>query len=183
MSDTAIKPESLNVGCGSDIKANWINLDRSQLPGVNVVHDLDVFPWPFPQSSMGNIRIINVMEHLSDATKVLEELHRLAAPECTITIRVPCVNGPDAFSDPTHKIFFNQHSFDFFDPSTRHGKERSYYSTAKFHIKKRIYYSRIIPGLPYLKVRNAFLRFLMSGASILLGGVIWSVEVEMVPLK
>jgi hypothetical protein len=30
----------LNLGCGRDVRPNWVNLDRVSLPGVDVVHDI-----------------------------------------------------------------------------------------------------------------------------------------------
>lgn len=33
--------KKLNLGLGTDIREGWINLDRSALPGVNVVHDIE----------------------------------------------------------------------------------------------------------------------------------------------
>lgn len=34
-------------GCGHLIKEGGLNHDLAQLPGVDVVHDLREFPWPF----------------------------------------------------------------------------------------------------------------------------------------
>ena len=37
----------LHLGCGHYIKEGWINHDLASLPGVDMVHDLRVFPWPW----------------------------------------------------------------------------------------------------------------------------------------
>ena len=37
----------LNIGCGKKNKNGYINLDLLKLPNVDVVHDLNQFPWPF----------------------------------------------------------------------------------------------------------------------------------------
>lgn len=39
----------LNLGCGTDIRSGWVNLDSAELPGVDVVHDLDRLPLPFEE--------------------------------------------------------------------------------------------------------------------------------------
>ena len=57
----------LNIGCGKDIKPEFVNLDNVKLPGVNLVHDLDKFPWPFEDNSFEYIRAISVLEHLEDS--------------------------------------------------------------------------------------------------------------------
>ena len=40
------KPIKLHLGCGTDIRAGWVNLDCAKLPGVDIVHDLNVLPLP-----------------------------------------------------------------------------------------------------------------------------------------
>jgi hypothetical protein len=84
--------------------------------------------------------MINVLEHLPETIKTVEELHRIAAPGAKVTIRVPYWNSPDMITDPTHKANFNQHTFEYFDPAQRHCLERPYYSTARFRIQKIDYF-------------------------------------------
>ena len=38
----------LHLGCGHIIKEGWVNHDIVPLAGVDVVHDLTKFPWPWP---------------------------------------------------------------------------------------------------------------------------------------
>jgi hypothetical protein len=152
----------LNVGAGHDIRAGWVNLDVAELPGTDVVHDLERTPWPFPDSAFEEIIAINVVEHLSDTIRVMEELHRISAPGARVTIRVPYWNSPDAITDPTHKSVFNERTFDFFDPNTRHGRELSYYSSARFTIHRMWYYTQAFPGLSYLKIGWRPLRLMME---------------------
>jgi SAM-dependent methyltransferase len=163
----------LNVGCGHDVRPGWTNLDVAALPGVDVVHNLDQLPWPFSDGQFDEIIMINVLEHLPDTIAVMEELHRISAPGGRVTIRVPYWNSPDAGTDPTHKVQFTQHTFDYFDPTTFHGRDRAYYSTARFRIRRKSYYTRILPGLPYLKITAAPLRAVMAAFAIFLGGIIW----------
>jgi len=40
------KSTKLNIGCGKDIKEDYVNLDSVKLPEVDVVHNLDKYPWP-----------------------------------------------------------------------------------------------------------------------------------------
>ena len=173
----------LNVGAGHDIRPGWVNLDVAQLPGTDVVHDLEEMPWPFPDSAFDEIIAINVLEHLSDTIRVMEELHRISAPGARLTIRVPYWNSPDAISDPTHKSVFNERTFDFFDPATRHGRERSYYTKARFRILRMSYFFRVAEGLPYPRVRWAPLRSVMTWLAHHLGGIIWVEEVDLEALK
>jgi hypothetical protein len=36
----------LNLGCGRNIKKDWVNLDSADLPGVDVVHNVENLPLP-----------------------------------------------------------------------------------------------------------------------------------------
>ena len=176
-------PRRLNVGCGSDIRPGWVNLDVAALDGVDVVHNLEQLPWPFEADSFDEIELINVLEHLSNTIAVMEELHRISAPDARVTIRVPYWNSPDAISDPTHKRQFNEHTFDFFDPSTRSGRERPYYSTARFRIERKFFYTRVIAGIPYLRVKIEPFKSIMVFLARLLGGIIWVEEFNLRAIK
>ena len=54
----------LNLGCGRKIFKNSVNLDRVKLDGVDVVHDLNKFPYPFKDESFDEIKALAVLEHL-----------------------------------------------------------------------------------------------------------------------
>ena len=67
--------DRLNVGCGTDVRPDWVNLDIAPLPGVDVVHDLNDLPLPFEDERFAEIECRDVLEHL-DYTRLLRELHR-----------------------------------------------------------------------------------------------------------
>jgi len=180
---SAIQSRRLNVGCGHDVRPGWVNLDSAVLPGVDVVHNLSALPWPFPSSSFDEIIMINVLEHLEDTVRNMEELHRISAPGARLTIRVPYWNSPAAASDPTHKTIFNEETFDFFDSTTRHGRERSYYTSARFRIRKMTYFTSVHPSLPNPRVTWGPLKSVLRFLARYLGGIIWAVEVELEALK
>ena len=129
----------LHLGCGHIIKDGWVNHDMVPLPGVDVVHDLRQFPWPFENKEFEEVYADNVLEHLADTVRTMEEIHRITQPGAKIFIGVPFWNSFEAWGDPTHERLFSEEIFEFFDPLTWRGKERSYYTTAKFKIEKIIY--------------------------------------------
>ena len=45
----------LNIGCGKKILNGYINLDVVKLPGVDIVHDLNKYPWPFKDNYFDEI--------------------------------------------------------------------------------------------------------------------------------
>lgn len=111
------KPLRLNLGCGHNHQPtadNWINLDSSPLVGAQVVHDLASFPYPFADNSVDELYMSHVLEHLPNPLPILEELHRIAKPNATFTIRVPYGSSDIAFEDPTHVRQYFLNSFMYF---------------------------------------------------------------------
>jgi len=68
---------TLNLGCGVKRREDAVNLDISREVGADVVHDLNVVPWPFPDGAFDNVYAFDVLEHVDDVVKTLEELHRV----------------------------------------------------------------------------------------------------------
>ncbi len=105
--------EKLNLGCGSDIRAGWVNLDRAALPGVNVVHDLDVLPLPFGAGQFDHVCAKDVLEHV-DYIGLLRDIHRILRKGGTLEVQVPHFTSANNFIDPTHTRRFSIQTFDFF---------------------------------------------------------------------
>ena len=116
--------KKLNLGCGHDIKSGWINLDVSRLDGVDVVHDIENIPLPFPDNSFGEILAKDVLEHV-DYIDTLRDLHRMLSIDGELVIQVPHFTSADNFIDPTHKFQFSVQTFDFFVGDM--GTGRDYY--------------------------------------------------------
>lgn len=55
---------SLDVGCGAFKRKGAVGMDAKQYNGVDVVHDLTLFPWPIPSSSCGLITANHLLEHI-----------------------------------------------------------------------------------------------------------------------
>lgn len=127
--------EILNLGCGADYVEGMTNVDYfAKL--VDVRHDLNSFPYPFRESQFDEIRCMNIIEHLDDVIRVMEELHRIGKPECKITMRVPHFRSACLYEDLTHKHGFAWRSFDIFvHSSTIYGE----YSSSRFNYEYREY--------------------------------------------
>lgn len=107
------QPVKINLGCGTDIRVGYINLDSKPLPGVDVTHDLEDLPLPFETGSVDEVLCLNVLEHV-DLIPLMKELHRLLKPGGRLVAEVPHFSSGAMYSDPTHRNFFSMATFLFF---------------------------------------------------------------------
>jgi SAM-dependent methyltransferase len=97
----------LDVGCGSKKHPGAIGIDRSADTQADIVHDLDVVPWPLEDDRFDEILLQDVIEHLRDPYAVFAELHRVARPGARVLLRTPHFSSALAYSDPTHVHYFS----------------------------------------------------------------------------
>ena len=123
----------LNLGCGQKKLPNAVNLDVTPDTNPDVVHNLNVCPWPFSDNQFSEVRANDVIEHLGDIVEVMGELHRVCRQGAKISITVPHFSSANAFTDPTHRHYFGWYSFDYFTGEHEH----SYYTRARFRMANR----------------------------------------------
>ncbi|TMH57691.1 MAG: methyltransferase domain-containing protein [Betaproteobacteria bacterium] len=107
----------LNLGCGRACLPGWVNVDVTALPGVDVVADLErcrTQRLPFADGAVDEFLLSHVLEHIEDTLGIMQELHRIARPGATATIRSPYGGSDDADEDPTHRHRFFLNSFGYF---------------------------------------------------------------------
>ncbi len=109
----------LHIGCGKTKLPGAVGVDLLRLPGVDVVHNLDVRPWPFPDNIFDVVVAQAVLEHLDDIVGTMEEVWRISKNGASVVINVPYFRHPDAFGDLTHKHFFTSQSMDHFIAHTK----------------------------------------------------------------
>lgn len=151
--------KKLNLGCGTDIRAGWINLDSADISGVDVVHDLGKLPLPFASNSFDEILCLDILEHL-EYIPVLKDLHRILMPGGKLRIRVPHFTSKNNFMDPTHKKLFSVNTFDYFTRGSASYERRPYYFDFYFSTlsDKRITFERSARFFFY----NRFTDFLVN---------------------
>jgi predicted SAM-dependent methyltransferase len=103
----------LNLGCGSRTAEGYVNVDVVQLPKVDVVHDLDVIPWPWPDGSAEQIVGQDVFEHVANPIGFMTEAHRVLMLGGVLILKSPHWKHQDAYTDPTHKRFCTEHTWDY----------------------------------------------------------------------
>jgi SAM-dependent methyltransferase len=85
---------------------------------VDVVHDLDVLPWPWSDGEFDHVMALDVMEHLRVDVQVwLDESWRILKLGGELHLRLPAWDNPVSWRDPTHRRVFHPETFDYWDPS------------------------------------------------------------------
>jgi len=106
--DLVVGPGSvLDVGCGSAKRRGAVGLDVSPETDADIVHDLDQFPYPLEDQSFDQVVMQDVIEHLRQPVKVLEELHRVLRPRGRLHLRTPHFSSALAYGDPSHEHYFS----------------------------------------------------------------------------
>lgn len=112
----------LDLGCGDDKIEGAVGLDRVPGPKIDVVHDMDVTPWPLPADHFDRVRAMNVLEHVVDLVKVMEEIWRVCRHGAEVEALMPFMNSVTFATDPTHRRAAAYRTFDYFDPTKGFGK-------------------------------------------------------------
>jgi len=103
----------LNVGAGCHPLPHAVNLDLVPGPGIDVVWDLDVAPWPFPDEHFAGVLAVQVFEHVADPLTFMAEAWRVLTPGGRLEVHVPSHRSKNAFTDPTHRRFCTDETFDY----------------------------------------------------------------------
>lgn len=108
----------LNLGAGSDIRAGWLNSDVVALPGIDVVHDLDVRPWPWEDGSVDEIIANDIFEHVQNAVGFINECGRVLKTGGFLRVRTPHYQHENSWTDPTHVRHCTEKSLDYWTLGT-----------------------------------------------------------------
>lgn len=109
---------NLNVGAGVWCWPNAVNLDLADLPGVDVIHDLDVFPWPFDDGRFAEVWAQQVFEHVADPIGFMAEAHRVLQHGGILWMTTPHWQSPNSYTDPTHRRHCTEQTWDYWCPGT-----------------------------------------------------------------
>ncbi|MBI3654089.1 MAG: methyltransferase domain-containing protein [Acidobacteria bacterium] len=97
----------IDLCSGASQPEGYLTIDRH---GADIECDLNA-RWPFDDNSVGVIRAVDAIEHLSDPVHVFNEAHRVLEHGGFFLIEVPSTDGRGWAQDPTHRSFYNSNSF------------------------------------------------------------------------
>ena len=94
---------------------DYINVDKNpNAPNVDLVYDLDFFPWPFKSESIDEVTMYHCLEHIVEHNSAMKEIHRILKNGGVAKIKVPHFTWQFAFHDPTHRHFFGYNTFFYY---------------------------------------------------------------------
>lgn len=104
----------IELGCGRKKKPGRIGIDRVDLPGVDIVADIEQGLPFLPDKSVDEIHCRSVLEHLDNFEGVLREIIRVLKDDGRAYVFVPHFSNPYYYSDYTHVRFFGLYTFYYF---------------------------------------------------------------------
>lgn len=99
----------VDLGCGLAKKPEFIGVDRFQLPGVDIIADLDG-KLPFDDSSVDLVYASHSLEHVKDLMHTIREIYRICKHGAQVCIVAPYYEQKLNFANPYHIQAFNEHT-------------------------------------------------------------------------
>jgi len=109
----------LDIGCGHNKRrGGFTGLDKRPGEGVDIVHDLEVFPYPLDDESCLTIVGSHIVEHIKPWLMIdfMNELWRILKPEGQLALSMPYGVSAGFVQDPTHCNPCNEATWMYFDP-------------------------------------------------------------------
>lgn len=142
------KVSYVDIGCGANKSGkDFFGIDYRKLPGVDLVQDLEKFPWKVPSESFNTAISNHVVEHINPSHGIfisfMNEAWRILKPEGEFIIGCPYATSTGMFRDPTHVNFINEETWSYFDPDDNyyHGDLYHIYSPLPWRIKVNTWHS------------------------------------------
>jgi ubiquinone/menaquinone biosynthesis C-methylase UbiE len=130
-----IVPLRLDLGCGQNCKVGedgvkFTGVDYVKCDGVDIVHDLTKFPYPFEDSSVDEVFTSHFLEHLDGPERIqfFTEMYRIMKPGGKMTHIHPYYKSVRAIQDPTHKFPpIGENSYLYWDKTWRAANKLDHY--------------------------------------------------------
>jgi hypothetical protein len=118
---------NLDIACGSHKQNGFVGMDIQPLPGVDIVHDLNVHPWPLPDNCVRLAMASHILEHIPKVIidqgrtrfplmEFMNEVWRVMQLDGQFMIACPHGYSPGYLQDPTHASPISEATFAYFTP-------------------------------------------------------------------
>jgi SAM-dependent methyltransferase len=108
----------LDIGCGGNKNEGFVGMDKRSVEGVDIVHDLEVFPYPLEDECCLTIVGSHIVEHIKPwlMNDFMNELWRIMKPGGQLAFAHPYGVNPLFVQDPTHCNPCSQTTWLYYDP-------------------------------------------------------------------
>lgn len=122
-----LHPFRVDLACGQNKTPNFFGVDIVKTKEVDLVWDLEKYPWPFPDNCVDEAVCNHYIEHTKDIMKFMNEVYRILVPGAKITIRAPYYNSMRAWQDPTHTRAISEATFLYYNKEWRKQNKLDHY--------------------------------------------------------
>lgn len=136
MAPANMKEVRLDLGCGLRKKEGYIGIDITQLPGVDIVYNIEN-GLPFEDNSVDGIYSNFLFEHLPNTIFLFKELYRVCKNGSIIEFLVPYYQSNTQYKDPTHKSIILPETLRYFSDDKWYGSD--YNIDVNFKVIELIY--------------------------------------------
>jgi SAM-dependent methyltransferase len=84
-----LKSKGIGRLVGVDISQDAVRKARKQFPDMEIIHIRQTVPLPFEDSLFASITVLDVIEHVAEQSRLLDELNRVLKDDGTLVITVP----------------------------------------------------------------------------------------------
>jgi hypothetical protein len=118
----------LDIACGQQHQDGFVGMDIRPGPGVDIIHDINIHPWPLPDESVTMAIASHIVEHIPPVIvdlargtwfpflEFMDECWRVMIPDGQLAIATPHGYSPGYLQDPTHCNPCYESTFLYFDP-------------------------------------------------------------------
>ena len=126
----------IDLGCGRKRKPGRIGIDQVDLPGIDIVANIEEGLPFLPDNCVDELHCRSVLEHVNDFEGILREIVRVLKDQGRAYIFVPHFSNPYYYSDYTHVRHFGLYTFYYFVESQFQLKRKvpEYYSDIKLRV-------------------------------------------------
>lgn len=103
--------KTLDIGCGKNKIPGALGLDIDKSASPDILHDLDIYPYPIKDNEFDKIYAKHVIEHLNNPVDFMREICRILKPGGIVFIETPHFSCRVAYSEPQHKLFYSYFMF------------------------------------------------------------------------
>jgi ubiquinone/menaquinone biosynthesis C-methylase UbiE len=91
-----------------------IGIDIISNSNVDIVHDLNMYPWPFEDNSFDRIIFKHSISHMNNIIDTMNEVYRILRKSGIVDILAPHFSSDNYFTDPTHNFSLGYRSMYYF---------------------------------------------------------------------